>query len=427
MTKFKIILTAIFGVCIVLGLGTFAVFKGGSTTMKANIVVWGTIPSEAFESAIKGSSLNNNKLVTVKYVKKDKSDFDTSFVEALADGKGPDIVILREDQLYKNRNKILTIPYKSYTERTFKDTFIQEGELFLTSEGMIALPFIVDPLVMYWNRDIFSNNMIINPPKYWDEMQLLVEKITSRDSSANITKSALSLGEWKNITNAKEIISMLLLQSGTPISMRTTQGVGSVINQKFDYQIIPSQSAIDFYVRFSNPTSASYSWNRSLPSSLNFFLSGDLAIYFGFASEIFSIQQKNSNLNFDVTSVPQVRDAPKKINFAHMYGLSIVKQSKQISSAFTVVKALTEPGSIKGLESITRLPPVRKDLLEDRPSDAYRSVFYSSALISRSWIDPEPEKTSEIFRDMIESITSGKFRVSDALSRVDTELSALFK
>jgi ABC-type glycerol-3-phosphate transport system substrate-binding protein len=427
MSKFKIVLTSIFALCIVFGIGFFAISKGKSAGQTANIVVWGTISNETFDAALKNSSLKQNKLITVTYVKKDKSDFDTAFVEALADGTGPDIVILRDDSMHKNRNKLFVIPYKNYSERTFKDTFIEEGELFLSPGGVIAVPFIVDPMVMYWNRDLFSNNQIVSPPKYWDEMYSVIDKITHKDSSANITQSALSFGEWNNVTNAKEIMAMLLLQAGTPITSRTSQGVSSVLNYQFDYPIAPSQSAVNFYTQFSNPTSPTYTWNRSLPSSLNFFLSGDLATYIGFASEIFSIQQKNSNLNFDVTYVPQVRDAAKKTVFGHMYGLAIVKQSKQIAAAFTTLNALTEPASIKALEGVTNLPPVRRDLLADKPTDAFRSVFYNSALISHSWIDPEPGQSANIFRDMIESMTSGQARISEALNNANESLSALLR
>mgnify|MGYP003394334131 CR=1 FL=1 len=277
---------------------------------------------------------------------------------------------------------------------------------------------------MYWNRDLFSNNLVTSPPEYWDEVYPIINKITRKDSSGSILQSALALGEWKNITSAKEIISMLLLQAGTPIVSRTANGVSSVLNLTFNYPIAPSNSAISFYTQFSNPTSAAYTWNRSLPSSFNFFLSGNLGMYIGFASEIFSIQQKNSNLNFDVTGIPQIRNAPKKTTFAHMYTLGIVKQSKQIGGAFLAVNALTEPEAIKSLEAITNLPPVRRDLLAVGSEDVFRTIFYNSALISRSWIDPDAKESSNTFRDMIESITSGQSRQSEALNNADQELNA---
>ena len=427
MSNFKIAVMAIFSICIVGAIIIFAISKSSTSTQSANLVAWGTLPPEAFDAAWKASSLAGSKLIKISYVKKDPDSFDADFTESLAEGTGPDIVVLRDDDIYNHRNKLFTIPYANYTERDFKNNFIEEGELFLSKDGVIALPFTVDPLVMYWNRDISSNNQISEPPKYWDEIYPLISKVTKKDSVGTVLQSAIAMGEFRNITNAKDIIAMLLLQAGTPITVRAGSSVTSVLNSTFNYPIAPSQSAINFYTQFSNPTSANYTWNRSLPSSLNLFLSGSLATYIGFSSEIFSIQQKNSNLNFDVTSVPQIRNAPKKIVFGRMYALALVKQSKQLSGAFSAISALTEASALKAMEMVTNLPPVRRDLLSAKPTDAFRTVFYDSALISHSWIDPDSSGSSNTFRDMIESITSGQARLSEALSRADSELNVMLK
>lgn len=427
MSNFKIAITAIFSISIVVGIAMFALSKTNTGGETANLVVWGTVSQEVFDTAYKNSSLKANKLVKISYVMKEVSSFDAEFVEALAESRGPDIVILRDDYIYKHRNKLFVIPYANYTLRSFKDQFIPAGEIFLGTEGIVALPFIIDPMVMYWNRDMYSNNAIVNPPQNWEEIAPLVEKLTRRDGGANILQSTIALGEWRNITNAKEILSMILLQAGTPITMRTQNGVVSVLNNGFNYPIAPSTSAVNFYTQFSNPTAGTYTWNRSLPSSFNMFLSGNLANYIGFASEVFSIQQKNSNLNFDVTYVPQIRNTPKKTVYAHMYALAIVKQSRQIGGAYLALNGLTESASLKSIESLTNLPPVRRDLLSNKPSDAFRIVFYNSALISSSWTDPNSVLSGNTFRDMIESITSGRSRTSEALLRANDELTQLLK
>src|SRR3989344_1852239 len=401
MSNFKIAVTAIFAISIVVGIAMFALSKSSSGGDSANLVIWGTVSQEVFDTAYKNSSIVGNKLIKISYVKKDVTSFDNEFVEALAEGRGPDMVILRDDYIYKHRNKLFVIPYKNYTKRSFKDQFIEAGEIFLSGDGVIALPFLVDPLVMYWNRDIFSNSSVARPPQYWDEVTSLIEKMTRRDASANILQATVALGEWRNITNAKEILSTILIQAGTPITKRGQEGVESVLNNQFDYPTAPSTSAVNFYTQFSNPTATTYTWNRSLPTSLNMFLSGNLAMYVGFASEIFSIQQKNSNLNFDVTYVPQIRNTPKRIVFGHMHALSIVRQSSQINGAYFTLNALTEANALKSIENLTNLPPVRRDLLSDKPSDAFRIIFYNSALMASSWVDPNAILSGNTFRDMI--------------------------
>ncbi len=427
MSKFKLGVMIVFGVFIIIAIAVFATNKGSSSSGSGSVVIWGSMSQEWFDAMYKGSGLDKNKTTSISYVEKDESDFDREFIEALAEGRGPDVVILRDDYVYKHRNKLFVIPYKNYTERSFKDKFIEGSEVFLSTEGVIAVPFMVDPMVMYWNRNIFSNNQVSQPPQYWDQIFSLTEKMTKKDNSGNVLQSAIALGEWRNITNAKEILSMLLLQAGTSIVKRKTTSINSVLLENSGLPIPPTESTLNFYTQFSNPTSNYYTWNRSLPTSLNMFLGGNLAMYFGFASEIFSIEQKNSNLNFDVTLIPQTRNTNKKTVFGHIYSFAITKQSKNVAGSYSVINTLTEVASLAELEKETNLPPIRRDMLANKPSDAFRSVFYNSALISSTWIDPESLASSNIFRDMVESVTSGRSRVSEAIGKADLELNALLK
>lgn len=424
MSYFKLIVLSIFSVSIIVGVAIFALSKGVSTTTPSDIIVWGTIEDNTFSNTYSASSIFSNKNVKVTYIKKDPRDFDADFVEALAEGRGPDVVIMRDDIIYKNRNKLVTIPYKNYSERTFKDTFIEIGEVFLSDEGIVAVPFIIDPIVMYWNRSIFSNNQISQPPQYWEQLPALIEKITKKDSSGNIFQSTIAFGEWANINSAKDIIAMLMIQAGTPITSRSGNSVISVLNSQLGNTTVPGQSALEFYTKFSNQTSPVYTWNRSLPNSLNSFLAGNLGIYLGFASELFPILQKNSNLNYDVAVVPQIKDTKKRAVFGRMYALAIVRQSKNVGASYMLINSLTEPKALLALEKVTSLPPVRRDMLSSVPADAYRNVFYNSALISRTWIDPDPTVSSSIFREMVESVTSGRNRVSEAIIRASTDLSS---
>ncbi len=429
MSNFKIAVLAIFSVSIVVGIALFAMYRAGAGQTTYNLTVWGLLPQDQFQILYKTATISKDKYITVKYVQKNASDFDTDFVQALADGVGPDVVILRDDYFYKNRNRFFVIPYGNFSQRTFKDTFTQETEMFLSPDGVTALPLFVDPLVLYWNRDILKNALVASPPKYWDELYALSGKISTHDSSSDIIQSTISFGEWNNVTNAKEILSLLLLQAGTPIvSFDSGQKkYTSVLDSQFGQPIAPAESALNFYTQFSNPTSIYYSWNRSLPSSLNFFLSGNLALYVGEASELFSIQQKNPNLNFDVTDIPQIRGNTNKVDFAHIYATAIVKQSKSIPGAFTLVTSLVEAPAISALQTVTNLPPARRNLLSQPPTDPYRVVFYNSALIGQAFVDPDPAQTTAIFRDMINSITSGQSQISVSVGEANQSLNSAFK
>ena len=73
------------------------------------------------------------------------------------------------------------------------------------------------------------------------------------------------------------------------------------------------------------------------------------------------------------------------------------------------------------------LPPVARRVLSEPPGDDVGPVFYKSALIAKAWLDPDTDKTDLIFKEMIESVTSGRLRVQSAVSNAAQELDDLFR
>ena len=47
--------------------------------------------------------------------------------------------------------------------------------------------------------------------------------------------------------------------------------------------------------------------------------------------------------------------------------------------------------------------------------------------MTKAWSDPSPTETDLVFRDMVESVTSGKTRLNEAINRADKELESLLK
>lgn len=415
MNRFQIIVIAVFAFFAVFGVFLFATFRGGSDNQQISVTMWGTMPEVDFLTWYNQTPTSKNQNITLSYVYKRSENFDQDFVEALADGRGPDIVFLPHEKILEHRNRIYPVPYSTLSERNFRDIFIEGTEIFLGADGAYALPLIVDPLVMYWNRDTFRNAGVAQVPSYWDEFPSLVLRLVERDALKNITQSAVALGEYSNVYRARDILSALLMQAGTPITQSGSLGVQSVLNNSFNFATMPADAALTFYTQFANPAKDIYSWNRSFSNSLNTFASGDLAILFGRASDLFAIQARNPNLNFDVAPLPQPREAMNKMTYGYMEGLALVKQSRDLGGSFRIIQELTGADSIKALSDTLKLPPVRRDVLVNRPGDAYLTVFYDSALISRAWLSPYPGATDSIFGSMVDSITSGRLRMGEAI------------
>jgi ABC-type glycerol-3-phosphate transport system substrate-binding protein len=242
----------------------------------------------------------------------------------------------------------------------------------------------------------------------------------------------IALGQYSNVDNAKDILATLLLQNGNPIVARgndpTSISFVSMLNSNpSNLSISPIEAVIKFFIEFSNPANTAYSWNRSLPSSLDMFTGGKLAFYIGKASELFNIQSINPNLSFDVTGIPQIKDSTAKRTYGEIYAIAINKKSSNPAGAFGVAGMLSLGDNAKNFSVAVSLPPASRALLSTKPADPYLFTFFNSALISRSWLDPDKVKSDSIFKEMIENILSNNLSVGEAISKAQDQLDLLLK
>ena len=417
MTKFQIIVLAAFIVAIIGGAIAFATYKGGQSTTLPPVTIWGTLPTDTIQKYVQQINLARAQQLQINYVEVSSANFNSTLINALANGTGPDVVLLPQNLLSRFTSKVVPIPYNVLPQRTFMDTYVGGTEAYLGSQGVLAIPLLIDPLVMYWNRDLFTNAGLAGYPQYWDLFPGIVSKLTQKDANSNIQKSLIALGEFANVPHAREIFGSLLLQLGNPVTVQTSSGLVSALGNSSSFQGENSTTQVlNFFTEFADPTSPDYSWNRSLPSADSDFLSGKLAVYFGFASEINQLRAKNPNINFDAAPMPQVRNGSVKAVYGTIYGLSIAKSSSNPTNAYNVIQILTDPSNLSTLVGLTYLPPARRDMIAAGTTDPYLSIFYNAALITKSWADIDPTQSNAILSAMVESVTSGSENVHQAIS-----------
>ena len=426
--NFQLIILIIFIVAAIFGIlvfsGAIPIGSNGSQVSQNTVVMWGTIPEDVMANPIDAFN-KANTAYTVKYVQKSADTFDQNLLEALASGTGPDIFLLPDNLAFHYANKIVTIPYTSYPLATFKNTFAGAGEIFLTSKGVLAFPMTIDPLMMYYNRSILDSNGIVYPPATWDDLISMAQTLTKKDASGKITQSEIALGEFSNVVHAKDIMTAMFMQTGNPIIAQnsTTGNYVSVLNSQTMAYNLPA--VLGEYTDFANPTSTSYSWNKSLGNSDDVFSAEGSAFYFGYASELKTLINKNPNQNFFVAPLPQIKGSNTKVTGARVTGLAISSSSKNFSSAFAVASLMATTNFASNFASATGVPPARRDLLAIKGTDAYSPIFYDSALYAQTWMDPSPSDTDSIWSSMVDEVLSGNMSTTDAIKDADSKLSLL--
>ena len=268
--KFKLIFTGVFVFFIIAGLLAFSMFRSSNTASnQPTINIWGTVDQTIFDNFISKYNQDNGAELKLAYTEHDISTIDNDLIEAIATGKGPDVILIPQELMDRYSDKVTFIT-TSITQRTFLNTYIPEAQLYIQPQGIFAVPFFVDPLVMYWNKDLFTNAAIATPPTTWSQFPLLAGKLNVIDQNGNITQSVASFGEYGNVDNAKALLSTLIMQAGSPIVSpdSSTNSFVSALYQKSATSItVPADSALTFFTDYSNPKESVYSWNSSLPSS----------------------------------------------------------------------------------------------------------------------------------------------------------------
>lgn len=420
-------------VAIVAAVVMFSLFRGGSLgSSNGTTIVWGTIPEGSFESVLLDLMGTGFEVEGVVYEEKDPNTIENELLRAMAEGRSPDLVLLNEKQIVSNQNRLQVVPFDSFPLRDFQDTFLEQGSLLVSRDGLIGFPFLVDPLVLYYNKDLLTNAGYSKPPQTWTEVLAVAPTFIQKDSSFNISKSAIALGSFDNIRNAQDIYWMLVLQAGNPVIQRDVRSEDqaevytSVFEQNLNYTLNPAYAATNFFTQFSNPTKTVYSWNRSLADSQTMFVAGDLAFYIGRASELEAIKKLNPNLNFDVTLVPQSQSSMRKVTYRSMQILAIPRTANNLKGATATIAGLTsrEVNTIFAKE--LGVASVRKDVLANPDSEnPYQSIFNRSAIMSQGILEPDSVKTSVILKELIDSVVSGQYEVSEAITRADEKIKLL--
>lgn len=448
LSKFNRVQLAIFAGIAIFALFVLLSFLGTlpglqkPPVIRAELEMWGFADESLWKDFLLNKKSPAIEEITVKYKEIPEEQYETTLINALAEGKGPDIFMLKDSQLLKHKNKIE--PLKSgtiqnelaITPDNFKNIFVDAvHEGLLTQDGQIfGLPLYLDTLALFYNKDLFNTANIPNPPDNWNEFTAYAEKITKISPLGDILSSGAALGESSNIESFVDIISALIFQSGGGIidyekpesiiyrAVTETQDDGTIKS------VIPSDKALAFYTSFADTQKRNYSWNRGKKNSLDAFAAGDTAMFIGFAKNLSLIKAKNPRLNFGVSPLPQAEGTEIKINYGRYDFLTVSRLSTKKPAAWLFLSYITskEPNSDYLLKS--NLPPARRDLITPEakvPRELH--IFYGQSLSAKAWLQPDETEIKIIFKDIIESLLSRRLSVNSVLVQANDRLNQLLK
>jgi len=296
-----------------------------------------------------------------------------------------------------------------------KEKFVSQIEKDVIIKGKIlALPLNTDSLVMFYNRDLLDAAKIPLPPKNWTEFSEQVKKLTLLDKDETIYQAGTALGTANNLERPVDILSLLMMQVGAKMS--DPNGYAN-FNQSLasDPTYFPAEEALRFYTDFQNKDKEVYTWDKEMPSALEFFNQGKLAFFFGYAYHLPLIKNQAPNLNFGLAKMPQPEGAIKEINFANYQVQAVAKKSKNkdLAWAFLNQAALAPQDYLNK----TKKPTALRSLIDEQIKDPDLEILAGQALTSQSWyLGKNALVMEEAFKEMIESVNEGKKTYLEAIN-----------
>lgn len=428
-----IVISAIGVIIIVVGLMFLGVLPGiktgGPAKEPVDLLFWGVFDdSDAFQEAI-AEFKKSNKNVTITYRKQVIETYERELINALAAGRGPDILMIHNTWLPKHADKLSSLPSALMTLKDFQNTFVDAAADDLVKNGtMYGLPLSVDTLALFYNKDIFNSVGLTAPPRTWENFIEASSQMTKFDDRGTIIRAGAALGTSRNVNRASDILMLLMLQSG--VKMTDGEGRTATFDEPVALEGAPyaaGQTALQFYTDFANPRKRAYAWNSQMPYSIDAFAEGRAAMMLNYSYQTPVIKAKSPHLNFGVSFAPQPGGAEKRINFPNYWAVSVAAKAPHPQEAWKFLLFLTDQQQAAKYLNKTLKPAARRDLIALQKTDPELGVFAEQALSAKGWEQVDSAAIESIFNDMIESVVLGRSTLEEAIKTAADQVTVLMR
>lgn len=426
---------------ILLGLGIFAalfavlIFSGklpignsNANKIVGEVVMWGTLPETEMNKVVQAF---NPQAQTYRVVYKEVREniFAQALLEALANGNGPDLILAPHQIILSQTSRLYPFPLASISSDLFNSTYVDGVKIFYSPSGAIALPVSIEPMVLFYNRTLFSKHGVIAPPEYWDEVSRFVPILTVQNKQRQFIESAIDLGS-PTTPYAKDILMTIVSQLGqTPVFTQYNQNGSTAstvlanipVTEGGDIQ--PLTTAARYFAQFADPSQTTYTWPQSGANATDQFVAEKLAMYVGYSGELETLRARNPKADFEMATLPQTRGYNTFATAARMYGIATLRTTKNPTASLTVQAQFAGPSISPAIASIVGAVPALRSYAV---TPGLSTVIARSMLVARGWYDSFPVQSINLTANMLSDIINNRQGPSDAANTFVSRLQDLY-
>jgi multiple sugar transport system substrate-binding protein len=360
-------------------------------------------------------------------------EYEEMFNAALRQGTGPDILMINNSWLPRYRNKIVPLNKGAATAQSYRAKFVDVVSYdFLEGNAIYAVPLSIDTLALYYNIELLNAAGIYDPPRTWDEFSEAVKKLTVRDEKGNIKRAGAAIGTDKNVDRSSDILSLLMMQSGSTIvtdAQRVANFADPIPDSTGGVKKSIGGEALQFYTNYANSDKVVYTWNPLMKYSIDAFTKGEVAMMISYSYNIPVVKEKNPNLKFAVSTMPQITGVTVPVNYANYWAMVVSAGSTHPTEAWDFLMYITRPDINKVYLSSAVKPTALRDLVawQQGGEDLDMAVFAGQSPTAQSWYQHDNFATDTIFNDAINSVVLGRSTPEDASELAASQLNQIMK
>jgi multiple sugar transport system substrate-binding protein len=381
--------------------------------------------------------------VTINYRRLRFEEYEEELVRAFAEGRGPDIFTIhntwmreylplidplpaslnlsRSEEQGTLRKQVVNVARTEPTMslKDYKTSFVDAVSVETVIDNNIyGFPMSVDTLALYYNNDLLNAAGIPTAPTTWEAFQDQTVLLTATNIAGNIIQSGAALGTSENVERSTDILSLLMLQTGTDMISPRGNIAFNDYPEGQEEGTLPALDALEFYTDFANPTKEVYSWTPDSPNSFDAFANGEAAFFLGYSYHAPLLRTVAPKLNFEITNVPQIAgpDEARQVNFANFWVEVVAENVEYSDYAWKFLQFASGAEQVPGFLNSSRKPTALRSLITSQLESEDLGEFAEQLLTAESWYRGEDiDAAEEALNELIDNYLSGTLEAEDAL------------
>ncbi len=332
-----IIVLVVVVLLIVGGVFLFGKLRSSQKPEDVTLTYWGMWDDATVMEPIIQDFERENPHIKIQYEKQDikgLGQYVDRLVTRINNGTGPDIMRFHSSWTIQLKKNLLPFPQSVVADTKIDSDYYKTVQRDMNINGAFyGIPLGVDTMAMFINTEALQGKGL-PIPKDWNDIYIkYAPELVVKDQSGKIVTPSIGLGTYDNIAHAPDIVALLLLQNGADLKDLAGTSKGSATD------------ALKFYTIFADGDKAV--WDQTLDNSTLAFSKGNLAIYFGYSWDIFTIKALNPSLQFTVEKVPTL--AGRNNTVASYWAEGVSSKTKHSKEAFEFITYLSKPETLQKL------------------------------------------------------------------------------